>query len=344
MMGGVMSLARDLRYGWRGMVRSPVFTLVTVTSIALGIGVNTAIFTLVDEVLVQRLPVKDPEQLVLLTGPRNHYGSNSGGNVLSFPMYEDVRDALVDRSSAPALPRVSAPLAPSAATPVFAGVVARRATAVNVGVQGRTERLPGELVSGTFFSTLGVGAALGRVLTPDDDRVRHGSFAAVLSYDYWRTRFGADPAIVGQSLTINNYPFTVIGVSQAGFDGVDLGYAPSVRVPIMMKAEITPNWDDMDERRSRWANVFARLKPGVTTDQAKAILQPFFHSLIEQEVQMPAFAGTSAYTREQFLKGQMDVLPAAPFVWRSARAAGASSANCWSRACCSRASAALRAS
>jgi len=306
-------LARDLRYAVRGLARSPVFTAVALGSIALGIGANTAIFALVDEVLLRLIPVKHPEELVLFTGPRNHYGSNSGGNMLSFPMYEDFRDNFVDRGDEPALPRVSLAVANGMpARPIFAGMFCRRTAALNVGINGQTERVPAELVSGTFFDVLGVGAALGRVITPDDDRTRGGSdsMVAVLSYDYWRNRFGADPNIVGQRITINNYPFTIIGVSQAGFDGVDIGYAPSLRVPVMMKAQMTPNWDDMDERRSRWVNVFARLKPGVTIAQAKATLQPFFHGLLTEEVKMPAFRNASSYSREQFLKGQLDILPA----------------------------------
>jgi predicted permease len=307
-------LAWDLKYAVRGLLRSPVFTLVTLGSIAIGIGANTAIFALVDEVLLRMMPVKHPEQLVLFTGPRNHYGSNSGGNMLSFPMYEDFRDNFVEHGDEPPLPRVSLPLISQPPTNrIFSGIFCRRPGSVNVGIDGQTERVPAELVSGTYFEVLGVGAAIGRVITPDDDKVRGGSdsMVAVLSYDYWRNRFGADPKVVGQRITINNYPFTIIGVSQAGFDGVDIGYVPSLRVPVMMKAQMTPNWDDMDERRSRWVNVFARLKPGVTIDHAKATLQPFFHGLLEQEVQMPAFRNASAYTRDQFLKGQLDLLPAA---------------------------------
>ena len=307
-------MLRDLTYAWRGLVRSPIFTLVALLSIALGIGANTAIFTLVDEVLLESLPVKHPEQLILFTGPREHYGSNSGGNMLSFPMYEDFRDNFVDRGAAPALPRVSqAIMAEAGATTSrpFSGMFARRAVAVNVGVDGQTERAPAELVTGTYFQVLGVGAAAGRVMTPEDDKVRGGSLVAVLSYDYWRNRFGGDPAIVGRTLTINNYPFTVIGVSQQGFDGVDIGYVPSVRVPMMMKAQITPNWDAMDDRRSRWVNVFARRKPNVTTAQVKAALQPFFHSILAEEVQQPAFRNASAEMRDLFLKGQLDLLPAA---------------------------------
>ncbi|HMF93559.1 MAG TPA: ABC transporter permease, partial [Vicinamibacterales bacterium] len=303
-------LARDLRYAVRGLTRSPLFTIVALVSIALGIGANTAIFTLVDEVLLRRLPVKSPEQLVLFNGARNHYGSNSGGNMLSFPMYEDFRDNFVDPPVN--LPRVSHAVASPAPTPkVFSGVFARRAIAMNVGIDGQTERVPGEIVSGTYFHVLGVGAAIGRVIGPDDDRERGNSPVAVLSYDYWRTRFSADPAIVGKPVTVNNTMLTIIGVSQAGFDGVDIGYVPNIRVPLTMKAQMTPNWDDVDNRRSRWVNVFARLTPRVSQDQALAAIQPFFHGLLEQEVQEAAFSNTTAYTREQFLKGQVSLLPAA---------------------------------
>src|SRR5580765_5290282 len=304
-------LGRDLQYAVRGLVRSPLFTSVALVSIALGIGANTAIFTLVDEVLLRRLPVKHPEQLVLFNGPRNHYGNNSGGNMLSFPMYEDFRDDFVERGTAPALPRVSLKVANGAPAPkIFSGMFARRAVAMNVGVDGQTERVPGELVSGTYFQVLGVRAALGRLITQDDDKRGDGP-VAVLSYDYWRTRFGADPKVVGQIVTVNNNKLTIIGVSQAGFDGVDIGYVPSIRVPVLMKAQMTPNWDDVDNRRSRWVNVFGRLKPGVTRDQAKAALQPYFHAILEQEVLDAAFSGTTSYTREEFLKGQVDLLDAA---------------------------------
>ena len=303
-------LARDLRYAVRGLGRSPLFTTVALLSIALGIGANTAIFTLVDEVLLRSIPVRQPEQLVLFSGARNHYGSNSGGNMLSFPMYEDFRDSFVD--AATRLPRAGRPVPNPAPTPkIFSGLFARRGLAMNVGVEGQTERVPGELVSGTFFQVLGVGAAVGRVIGPDDDRERGNSPVAVLSYSYWRNRFGGDPHVVGKTITVNNTKLTIVGVSQPGFDGVDIGYVPSIRVPVMMKAQMTPNWDDVDNRRSRWVNVFGRLKPGVSLEQALAALQPFFHGLLEQEVQEAAFSNTTAYTREQFLKGQVSLLPAA---------------------------------
>jgi predicted permease len=307
-----MHLARDLRYTWRGLSRSPLFTFVAVLSLGLGVGANTAIFTLVDEVLLRMLPVKSPEQLVLFNGPRNHYGNNSGGNMLSYAMYEDYRENFVDRGDTPPPPRVSQAVPNPAPTPkIFSGMFARRPIAMNVGANGQTERVAGELVSGTYFQVLGVGAAVGRVIVPDDDKVRGDGYVAVLSYDYWRNRFGADPKIVGQQLMINGYPFTVVGVSQAGFDGLDIGSVASVSVPVMLKAQMTPNWDDMDNRRTRWVNVFARLKPGVTREQALATIQPFFHGLLEQEVQAPFFSNTTPYTREQFLKGQVELLPAA---------------------------------
>src|ERR1051325_566402 len=222
-------LFRDLQYAWRGLTRTPMFTAVALLSIALGIGANTAIFTLVDEVLLRVLPVKNPEQLVLFNGARNHYGSNSGGNMLSYPMYEDFRDNFVD--SATKLPRVSQSLPNPAPTPkIFSGMFARRQIAATVGVDGQTERVQGELVSGTYFEVLGVRAALGRVITSDDDKTRGDGFVAVLGYDYSRHRFGGDPNSVGRRLDINGYPFTIIGVSEAGFNGLDIGSVANVRV------------------------------------------------------------------------------------------------------------------
>ncbi len=305
-------LSRDLRYAWRGLLHSPIFTSVALLSIALGIGANTAIFTLVDQVLLRQLPVTRPDELVLFTQLGAHYGNNNGGNATSYPMYEDFREAFVDHTIAPKLPRVSLPYDVSGTEPLFSGLFCRQAFSLNVGFNGRTERTSGELVSGTYFSVLGVGAAVGRVLTPEDDQVRGGHPVAVLSYDYWRTRFAGDPAIVGKSIVVNNAAYTVIGVSQQGFDGVDIGYAPSVRLPMMMRGKLVAGGlDQLDDRRTRYVNVFGRLKPGVTMERAKVVLQPFFHGLRERETKEPAFRNASVYTREQFLKGTLDLLPAA---------------------------------
>ena len=282
-------LAQDLRYAARTFKKSPVFVVVAVLSLALGIGANTAIFTLVDQILLRLLPVKDPQQLVLLWGRGQHYGSNNGRYKLSYPMYEDFRDH----------------------NQVFSGMFCRWETSMSVSAGGRTEHLDGELVSGTYFQVLGVGAALGRVFTPDDDRTPGGHPVAVLSHRYWTARFAGDPNVIGTRLLVNGYPLTVIGVSQAGFDGTDPGTAPAIRVPVMMKAQMDQlNFYTLKSRRGRWVNVFGRLKPGVTMEQAKASLQPFFHLLLEMEVQEKEFARAAPETKRRFLSMWMDVLPA----------------------------------
>jgi predicted permease len=260
---------------------------VAVLSLALGIGANTAIFTLLDQVLLRLLPVKDPQELVLLSSRGSHYGNNRGANALSYPMYEDFRDH----------------------NTVFSGVMCRFGLPLSLSFNGHTERVSGELVSGTYFQVLGVGAALGRVFTPDDDRIPGGHPLAVLSYNFWKSRFALDPSILNKTIDVNGYQLTVIGVSQPGFDGVILGQSPQIRIPVMMKAQMTPQWDDLKERRSRWVNVFARLKHGVTQMQGQASLQPLYHQILEMEVQQPAFRNASSYTREQFLKSTMEVLP-----------------------------------
>ena len=283
------NLLQDLRYALRGFLKAPVFTLVAVLSIALGIGANTAIFTLVDQVLLRLLPVKDPKQLVLLTSSGAHYGNNRGGNAISYPMYADFRDN----------------------NRVFSGMFCRFSLPLNVSFEGKTERAAGELVSGTYFQVLGVGSALGRTITPEDDRTPGGHPVAMLSHSYWKSRFASDPNVVGKDLIVNNYKLTIVGVSQEGFEGVDVGNAPQVRVPVMMKPQMTPQWNDLDNRRSRWVNVFGRLRPGVSATQAKAALQPQFRAIREMEVKEKEFANTTPYTREQFLRGWIDVLPAA---------------------------------
>ena len=150
------------------------------------------------------------------------------------------------------------------------------------------ERVDAELVSGTYFDVLGVQPALGRLFTPDDDRVPDGHPLIVLSYDFWRQRFASDPSIVGKTLSINGgYPMTVIGVAQRGFDGVELGYASKMFVPVMMQKEVLPSFgaeDWLKDRRFRWVNAFGRLKPGISREKAKASLQPFMHSMLEMEV------------------------------------------------------------
>jgi putative ABC transport system permease protein len=281
-------IVRDVRYAARVLAKNSVFTVVAVLTLALGIGANTAIFTLLDQVLLRLLPVKEPQQLALLTMRGDHYGNNWGGNAISYPMYRDFQDR----------------------NEVFSGMFCRFPTQVSLTFNGQAERVDAELVSGTYFNVLGVTTILGRTFTPEEDRAPDASPLIVLSYNYWRQRFGGDAGVLGKTLSINKYPMTVIGVTQPGFDGVELGFSPKLFIPVTMQKEalIVPN-DMLKDRRSRWVNAFGRLKPGVTLERAKASLQPFMHSMLEMEVKEAAFAHASAYDREQFLKCTIDVLP-----------------------------------
>ncbi|HLW77447.1 MAG TPA: ABC transporter permease [Bryobacteraceae bacterium] len=277
----------DLRYSLRSFRKAPLFTAVAVLSLALGIGANTAIFTLLDQVLLRMLPVKDAQQLVELRMRGRHYGSNWGQNMISYPMFRDFQDH----------------------NEVFSEMYARRAFETSLKFQDRTERVPAELVSGTYFPSLGVGAAIGRTFTPDDDRTPGGHPVAVLAYDYWKTRFAGDPNVLGKNVAVNGHNMTIVGVAQQGFDGVQLGFSPSFFIPMMMQKETFGNPDMLTDRRTRWVNAFGRLKPGVSTTQAKASLQPFMHSMLEMEVQEKAFNNASQDDREQFLRCSMDLLP-----------------------------------
>ncbi len=279
---------RYLNFALRTLRRTPGFTLVAVLTLALGIGANTAIFTLLNQVLLRLLPVKDPHSLVMLTMRGKHYGSNWGSNAISYPMYKDFQ----------------------AHNEVFSGMMARFPIYTSVTVGNAAERVKAELVSGSYFDVLGVTTAIGRPFTPDDDKTRDGHPLVILSYNYWRDKFGAKPDVIGSTILVNNNKMTVIGVSQAGFDGVELSDPPSIFVPMMEQVELMPgNKDMLTNRRNRWVNVFGRLKPGVTAEKAKASLQPYMHSMLEMEVKEEAFRNASPYDREQFLKCWMDVIP-----------------------------------
>jgi predicted permease len=156
---------------------------------------------------------------------------------------------------------------------------------------------------------LGVGATLGRTIMPDDDRIPGGDPVVMLSYNYWQRRFAGNPSILGKTLVINGHNMTLIGVAQPGFEGVELGHRAGIFVPVMMKAQMTPGWDALKDRRWRWVNAFGRLKPGVTRQQAKAALQPFFHNMLAMEVKEPAFAHAAPETVQGFLRSWIDVLP-----------------------------------
>jgi predicted permease len=280
------SLLADLRLALRSWRRSPLFIAITVTSVGLGLGANTAIFTLVDQVLLRTLPIERPEELVQLRIDGARYGSNWGdGSEMSYPMYGDLRDN----------------------NTVMSGMFCRFGYNMHIGYAGRTERVAGELVSGTYFPVLGVRAALGRTLQPDDDRTPGGSPSAVLSHAFWSSRFASDPGVIGKPLIVNGNPFTIVGIAREGFEGVEVGRATQVFVPLMMKAQLTPGWDGLDDRRYNWVRVFGRLKPGVTAEQAAASLLPFWRSRLQMEVQDAAFASAPPRVKERFVQSRVAV-------------------------------------
>jgi len=280
----------DIRLAFRSGVKSPGFVLTAVASIGLGIGASTAMFTLVDQVLLRALPVRNPRELVQVTfaGPRP--GSNRGDDTeLSYPMYAALRDG----------------------NEVFSGMFSRCGYAFQVGESVQPERVAGELVSGTYFPVLGVRPAAGRLLSEDDDRDPGGHAVAVLSHAFWTSRFGADPGAVGRSMAINGHPYTIVGVAQEGFDGIELGRRTQVFVPMMMKAQVTPGWNALDERLYRWVRVFGRLRPGVTSEQARNALEPLFRSQLQLDLDDRGFAGFPAGVRQRYARNELVMLPAA---------------------------------
>jgi predicted permease len=280
----------DLRFALRSLRRSPLFTAVAVASLALGIGANTAIFTLVDQLMLRLLPVAQPEQLVMIWPGGPNMGNNRGTRMASYPMYQDFQKK----------------------AQAFSSVFCRFETSVSISFSGRTERIDGELVSGNYFQTLGVRPAVGRVFSPEeDDRVYKGHPSVVLSHQYWVTRFAADPNVVGQKLLVDNYPMTIVGVSAPGFTGLDPARSAQIRIPIQMKPLMTPGWDDIGDRRSQWIQVFARMKPGFTVTSAQASLQPLFTQILREEVTQPQLKDLSAYNRDRFLGRKIRMEPAA---------------------------------
>ncbi len=286
------NLLADLRFALRALRRSPLFAAVAILSLALGIGANTAIFTLLDQILLRELPVKNPDELVMLFQRGAHNGSNMGDRMHSYPMYQDFQ-----QRAAP-----------------FSEVICRRLVNTSVSVDNHTERVDAEMVSGNYFSMLGVKPAVGRVFnSQEDDRLYNGHPVAVLGYDYWVTRFAADPNVVGKKISVNNYPMTIVGVSARGFAGLDPARSIQIRVPIQMKPAMVPEWSwvYMDDRRCRFVQVFARLKPGYTVESAKAPMQGLFTQIRQYEMTLPKAAKWSPYIRDQFMKGTLHVEKAA---------------------------------
>jgi len=240
-LGALETFWQDLRYGARILVKNPGFTFVAVVSLALGIGANTAIFSLLDAILLKPLPVKQPERLVFLEG-------------LRFAHPDPVFRELSEKNQ------------------VFEGMFSFHSWEMTMSDGNQAERLIGELVSGNFFSVLGVSPHLGRVFSEADDQTPGAHLVTVISYNYWRRRLGADPQIVGKKISVNNHPFTIIGVAAQGFSDVEVGAAPDLRVPMMMKSQML---DPIDT-----TPVMARLKPGVSIEQAQAATDALYQNII----------------------------------------------------------------
>ena len=282
----IAEVINDIRYALRLLTKNPVFTAVVVLTLALGIGANAAIFSLLDKVLLQSLPVAKPDQLAVLSQYDPKQGPNSGSS-FSYPMYQDLRD----RNS------------------VFSGVIARGGAQMNVSYGDQTERVTGELVSGNFFEVLGVRPWAGRLFTQDDDRTPGAHPVAVLSYRFWESRFNKDPNLIGKTILVNETPLTVLGVTPPGFFGVNLSHNPDVRVPLTMTPVFNPQPPTrLQSRRHLWLHVMARRKADVSAEQAQASLNVLYNQIRELEAQELSTAFPK-FNRERFMSGRIAVLP-----------------------------------
>ncbi len=283
-----------LKHAFRTLWKTPFVTLVAILSLALGIGANGAIFSIFDQMLLRSLPVPEPERLVNLGAPGPKPGSNSCNDagdcdqVFSYPMFRDL-----ERQQS-----------------VFTGLAAHRSFAINLAFEGRTSSGRGMLVSGSYFPSLGLIPAAGRLLDPGDDRAVGESPVAVLSDDAWRRRFGADPEVVGDTLIVNGQPLVVVGVAPAGFRGTTLGGRPELFVPITLRGLMAPGFDDFDNRRSYWAYLFARLAPGVTVERARAAVNVPYRAIVN-EVEVPLQSEMSEQRMARFRAKEITVEPGA---------------------------------
>src|SRR5262245_4739000 len=270
---------QDLRYGARMLLKAPNYTLIAALTLALGIGANTAIFSLIDAVLLKTLPVKDPEQLVALTSVT---GAGERKYSFSYPTFHD----LWERNQ------------------VFAEIFAYDGLALHFSEGGQTERVSGQLVSGNFFSGLGVRPLLGRVFSAEDDKTPGAHTVAILGHNVWRRRFASDPNVVGKTIHINSYPFTVVGVAPPGFFGVEVGASPEVWVPMMMQPQLSNGNDRLRMRNNFGIEIMASLKPGMSKQQAQVATDLLSHQ-INSEAQ-----GISPGLRNFLLKQHIELLTA----------------------------------
>ena len=271
----IQDLIQDLRYGLRILRKSPGFSTVAVLTLALGIGANTAIFSLTDQILLRELPVPHPEQIFILRSPGPNHGHtwgdvDQGAQSFSYPMYKDLRERAT----------------------VFSGLLACRRITVNVSGHGETQAAHADLISGNFFQTLEVQPVLGRLFTSSDETAPGANTVAVLSYSYWSRQFGADPSILNKPLTVNGIPLTVVGVARKGFYGVQIGLTPDLFIPVTMKAQMAPNPNQrLEDRTDHWLPVMGRLKPGTKVARAEAELQPIYQPLMESDAKLHKLSG-----------------------------------------------------
>ena len=254
---------QDIRYGIRILLKKPGFTAIAVLSLALGIGANTAIFSLLDAVLIKTLPVEQPQQLVLFGNGQDQGMTNSfpheSWHLFSYPFYRQVQQR----------------------TDVFSGVASLLSMPWNVHgfveTGGEIEQMEVQLVSGSYFPVLGVNAGLGRVLTEADDQNPGGHPVAVVSYAWWQQRLGGNPAAVGKTITIDNIAYTIVGVAPRDFFGTTVGAAPDLYVPLAMEKQMPPaHWDGRNAEDVQHLYIIGRLKPGVTEQQAQAAVNLLF--------------------------------------------------------------------
>jgi predicted permease len=285
-------LRHDIRFALRSFTKNPGFTAVVVLTLALGIGANAAIFGLMDQVLFRLLPVADAKRLVVLDAPGPFSGRTSSQSntltPLSQPMYEGLRDH----------------------NTVFSGVLAHWPTGVHFSTGAQTENVNADLVSGTYFSVLGLSPAVGRLLGPDDDRTPGGHPVVVLGYRFFQARFAGDPQVVGRSVSINGHPMTVIGVAPPGFHGVEVGGASDIFVPLAMQTQVLPTWKPTHgDWRSRWLTVMARLEDGVSADEARASINVLYAQLLQEDAKTRPVTPQHERGKAAFLQKKLDLLP-----------------------------------
>lgn len=274
---------RNLKLALRTLFKTPFVTVVAALSLALGIGANTAIFSLFDEMLRRPLPVHEPERLVNISAPGVMNGStscNQAGScdvIWSYPMFRDLEKNPGQ----------------------FASIAGHVGIGINVAYEGQTLNTDGLLVSGRYFQTLGLQPFRGRLIGPQDDETLGAHPVAVLSHSFWQTRLGEDASVVGKSIVVNGRQYTVIGIGPEGFDGTTLGSKPSVFVPISMRGVTNNDRGFETNRRRYWIYAFARLKDGVTVEQATSAINAVYKPIL-LNVEVPLQDGMSEQTLNRF--------------------------------------------